>query len=359
MAAGVLLTAPLWSHKPVNTRYTFYQHILPVFEKHCAGCHRRGGPAPMPLGTFEEARPWLEAIKEEVLLERMPPWPVEESVFEIEGARGLSAREIDRLLDWGAGGAPRGSAAQPGTAPDSRPAAGARAPPSRASLELALEHTLDAQRKEELVVRRLKLDLPEDRWLAEARFLPGSAAAVHDAVIYLLPPESGDASKAELLLAWSPGGAGVRYPDGTGRKVPKGSALEARLRYRRPWSLQAAEVKDRSAIELLFREGAPGRAVTVMELRPEHAAHLQDGSRVLSLTPLAPPAGGQAELWAESRGEMRLLLRTRRLDPAWPMTFRLAEPWAMPEGTTLAIKTSPAGGPAALWIEALGPGPRN
>ncbi len=358
-AAGFLLTAPLRAHHPVTTRYTFYQDILPVLEKHCTGCHRQGGPAPMALRTFEEARPWLEAIKEEVLFERMPPWPVEESPLELEGVRGLSAREIDRLLDWAVGGAPSGSLASRGTAPDFRQAAEAPAPPARAGLELEVQHTLAAGQKEEVVIRELKLELPEDRWLEEARFLPGSAAVVHDAVIFLLPPEGKARVMPELLLAWSPGGARARYPAGAGRKLLKGSALQARLRYRRPWSLQAAEVKDRSAIELIFCERAPRRSAAVFELQPEQAAPLKDGLRILSLTPLAPPAGGQVELWAESGGAKRLLLRTRRLDPAWPMTFRLAEPLAMPEGTTLAVKTGPAGSPAQVWIEALDPGAGN
>ena len=43
--------------------------------KRCATCHREGGISRrFSLMTYEEARPWAKAIKEEVLERRMPPW---------------------------------------------------------------------------------------------------------------------------------------------------------------------------------------------------------------------------------------------------------------------------------------------
>jgi len=68
--AGGLCSA----HEPITTKLTWTREISRIFYKRCVTCHRAGGKAPMPLVTYEEARPWAKAIKEEVLERRMPPW---------------------------------------------------------------------------------------------------------------------------------------------------------------------------------------------------------------------------------------------------------------------------------------------
>jgi mono/diheme cytochrome c family protein len=61
------------SHDPVTTKLTWSQEISRIIYKRCAGCHGEGG-RPMSLVTYEEARPWAKAIRDEVLNRRMPPW---------------------------------------------------------------------------------------------------------------------------------------------------------------------------------------------------------------------------------------------------------------------------------------------
>jgi len=53
---------------------TFSKDVLPVLQKSCQGCHRPGEAAPFSLLTYEESRPWAKAMKEAVLLRKMPPW---------------------------------------------------------------------------------------------------------------------------------------------------------------------------------------------------------------------------------------------------------------------------------------------
>lgn len=62
----------------------------------------------MSLLTYEEARPWAVAIKEEVTERRMPPWGVVKGFGEFKDEQGLSQEEISRLVDWVEGGAPAG-----------------------------------------------------------------------------------------------------------------------------------------------------------------------------------------------------------------------------------------------------------
>jgi hypothetical protein len=53
---------------------TFTKDVAPVLQKNCQGCHRPGEAAPFSLLTYEQARPWAKAMKEAVLLKKMPPW---------------------------------------------------------------------------------------------------------------------------------------------------------------------------------------------------------------------------------------------------------------------------------------------
>ena len=61
--------------------------------------------------TYEEARPWAKAIKEEVLARRMPPWNAVKGFGDFKNDRGLTQEQIEMLADWVEGGAPEGDPA--------------------------------------------------------------------------------------------------------------------------------------------------------------------------------------------------------------------------------------------------------
>lgn len=104
-----LLAAPaLQAHEYITTKITFAQEISRLFNKKCVSCHREGGVAPFALTTWEEARPWAKAIKEEVLERRMPPWSAVKGFGEFKGDIGLTMEEVKLIADWVEGGAPAG-----------------------------------------------------------------------------------------------------------------------------------------------------------------------------------------------------------------------------------------------------------
>ena len=92
----------------ISTKITFAQEVSRIFNKRCGSCPRQGGKAPMSLGTYEEARPWAKAIKEEVLERRMPPWGAVKGFGSFRNEQALSQEEISTLSDWVEGGAPEG-----------------------------------------------------------------------------------------------------------------------------------------------------------------------------------------------------------------------------------------------------------
>ena len=63
----------------------------------------------MSLLTYEEARPWAKAIRDEVLNRRMPPWDAVKGVGQFRDDPSLSQPEMDLLVSWVEGGAPEGN----------------------------------------------------------------------------------------------------------------------------------------------------------------------------------------------------------------------------------------------------------
>ena len=93
---------------PAAREITFHKDVEPVLQARCQGCHRPGEAAPMSLLTYAETRTWAKAIKEAVLIKKMPPWFADPAHGQFENDRRLSKPEIDTLVGWVDGGAKEG-----------------------------------------------------------------------------------------------------------------------------------------------------------------------------------------------------------------------------------------------------------
>jgi hypothetical protein len=105
--AALVMAPAAFAHDTITTKLLWTQEISRIVNKHCANCHREGGVA-MPLETYDDARPWAKAIRDEVLARRMPPWGAVKGVGEFRGDPSLSQIEIDMIVNWVEGGAPKG-----------------------------------------------------------------------------------------------------------------------------------------------------------------------------------------------------------------------------------------------------------
>ena len=106
VGAGILLSA----HDVFSTKITWSREISRLVDKRCISCHREGGSS-FALTTFEEARPWAKAIKEEVLERRMPPFAAVKGFGDIRDDQALTQDEIHLISDWVEGGSPEGDPA--------------------------------------------------------------------------------------------------------------------------------------------------------------------------------------------------------------------------------------------------------
>ena len=124
MCAPLLLAVagftPAFAHDVITTKLTWNREISRVVFKRCASCHRDGGVA-MSLLTYEDARPWAKAIRDQAVARTMPPWGAAKGVGSFQNDPSLTEVEIQMFVAWVEGGAPKGDddsiAPKPPTAP--------------------------------------------------------------------------------------------------------------------------------------------------------------------------------------------------------------------------------------------------
>ena len=113
-AAAALLSVPaVLAHDPISTKVTWEGEIKRLIDARCVSCHSPGGRAPMSLTTYEEARPWARAIREEVLTRRMPKWHVVRGYGDFVNDPSLSSFEVALFAAWADGGAPKAPPPRP------------------------------------------------------------------------------------------------------------------------------------------------------------------------------------------------------------------------------------------------------
>ncbi|MEP7272625.1 MAG: hypothetical protein ABI882_14065 [Acidobacteriota bacterium] len=356
----VLFLLPLTgsTHEPITTNVRFNKEIIRILEKNCLACHSPGKMrGDISLTTYEEARPWAKAIKEEVLEKRMPPYQAVRGFGSFVRNYGLSQREIDLLVSWVEGGAPKGDAK------DLPPAQTNQGDWVLGQPDLILrpskETRLAANQDSMTTCFLLNTNLKEDRWISGLEFKAGNESVVHSATISLAdagsvrnsrkaarscPPVS---SKEEILGSWVPGQNVARLPAGVGRLIPRGSNIVVRIRYH----ANAEPAVDLSSIGLFFSLEPPDRQVTsILMTAPTNLAPATQPLRVTSsqilgvpseaigLRPIPFPFAKSIEVTAyrpDGTREVLIWVRDRRYD--WSPSYSFKKPVTLPEGTRIEV----------------------
>ncbi len=170
---------------------TFTKDVAPILFDSCVICHRPGEVAPMSLLSFKDARPWSRSIKEKVISREMPPWYADRRFGKFRNERGLTQAEIDMIVAWVDGGAPRGDVADLPAEPQF--AAGWHHPSGRppdAIIEMPIEFEIPAEGELPNFNIFTYVPFEEDKFLEAIEMMPGNSAVVHHAGVYVrdLPP---------------------------------------------------------------------------------------------------------------------------------------------------------------------------
>ncbi len=109
LALVLIIAAHAAAHDIITTNLTFTRDISRIFDRRCTTCH--GPSSQIPLNTYEQARPWAVAIKEQVLSRSMPPWGAVKGFGNLRPDHALTQEEIMIIAAWVIGGAPQGDPA--------------------------------------------------------------------------------------------------------------------------------------------------------------------------------------------------------------------------------------------------------
>ena len=166
---------------------TFSKDVAPILYKNCTSCHRAGEIGPMPLVTYEDARPWAKAIRDEVSDGHMPPWHADPKHGKFVNDRSLSEGDRTTLVKWANGGAPKGDLKDMPALPAFTDGWSIGTPDFVASMPQAYKVPADGFVEYEYI--EIPLDLKEDKWIQALEIRPGNRAVVHHVIVYARPPQ--------------------------------------------------------------------------------------------------------------------------------------------------------------------------
>jgi tetratricopeptide (TPR) repeat protein len=345
--------------RPANASPTFVEDVEPILRVKCQTCHREGGDAPVPFESFEQVRRRATLIAQVTASGYMPPWKPAHDSPPLIGDRRLSDREKQIFRQWVDAGTPEGRSRLSMATPR-----GDGWTWGRPDLVVELpEYVLPAGSTD--VFRNFVVRVPfaGTRHVRGLQFRPRSRA-VHHANIRIDPtPASGDLDRADP----APGYEGVilhsaQFPDGhflgwtPGQSPPPDDALAWPLAGPSDFVVQLhlrstgqADVV-RPQIGLYFSPAPAARRPTMIRLgrqdlriRAGEAGFTSSDSlttpvpiTVVAIQPHSHYRARDVRLDAElPDGAHRTLLHIDDWDFYWQDQYRLAQPMALPAGTTL------------------------
>ena len=334
VASTIVYTAPAPAAVP-----TFAKDVAPIVFEKCVTCHRPGEVAPMTLLSYEDVRPWAKVIKTKVMGREMPPWGADpEHSLKMRNDRSLSKQQIDTIVAWVDGGAPKGSDADMPPAPTFAEGWTAGREPD-VVLEMPVEYDIPAEGEVGVQMFYSKIPFTEDKFAEMLEIRPDNRAVLHHAGVFVVDiPEGGQIVNGRLvaadgkiaddrarsdfraeaamglpgsnkLLSWVPGRGLDRHRPDIGKRIPAGKYLNWQLHY----NPTGKPEKDRTKLgiwfnkvpvthELLIRQAGDPLATTKGGLslyraegkEIEYAAE-EGSTRRRSKTPNIPP---YAEDWS-------------------------------------------------------------
>ncbi len=362
---------------------SFYHDVLPILQKNCQSCHRTGEIGPMPLGSYEQVRPWAKAIRQAVLTKKMPPWFADPHFGKYANDRSLSQTDISTVVAWVDSGTKEGSPAE-GPKPLSF-TDGWRIGTPDVVFEMSKAFPVPATGTIPYEYLIVPTGFTEDKWIQAVEFRPGEPSVVHHSSIYSREPGSNYAAGHkpgeffELdeevpvsgrkrpepghlmfsppnfplhLQVFVPGGDPVVLPAGEARLVKAGSDIIFQVHY----TTNGKAAMDRSRIGLIFAKEPPTERVKTVRIQsaggikiPPGEPNYQLEARVVvqhdfKVVSLQPHMHFRGRFYEYSviypSGESEVLLRVPKYEFHWQQTYYLEQPKLLPKGTILIAKAS-------------------
>ncbi len=361
-AIGLFAAKPTDSQKP-----TFAKDVAPLLQKHCQACHRPGEAAPFSLLSYQQARPWAKAMKEAVLLHKMPPWYADPHFGKFSNDRSLSQEEVDTLVAWADAGAPQGDL---NDLPAQRHyVEGWSIPKPDVVFEFPQAFSIPPTGTIEYQKVIVPSGFTEDKWVQFAEARPDDRAHVHHMILFIREPgshwlrneppgvffvapkvtdDSTDTSAlpSDFLVGYAPGQPPEMLEPGKAKLIKAGSDLVMEIHY----TTNGKASTDRSKFGLVFAKEPPKTRVLTLSATngkfkippgdPNYRvdAEFETGATV-TLASLHPHMHGRGKdfeyrvVYPDGKGET--LLRVPRYDWHWQLWYNLAAPIVLPKGARI------------------------
>jgi hypothetical protein len=375
-----------------NKDVTFNKDVAPILFQHCVSCHRPGNIAPMSLLSYKEARPWATAMREAVVMRKMPPWHADPNYGHFANDARLSDHDIAIVDAWAKSGAREGNPADLPRTPDDPQ--GWHIHPD-VILPIPNPHVAKSADSDEYAYIYVATNFTEDKWVSVAEVMPGDRAVVHHATVSVVSEErqknvvpgqtrTGSSSKyrystgavlhirpevpieddgcaspgggalpgetpkpGNFLAIFLPGHVPEVRPDGYAIKVPAGGVLQFQIHYH---NRTGHDVADRTSIGLVFAKTPVQHRIQQYEIwnntfaiPPGDANHRVTSCYTLDRDVMALAYTGHMHYRGKSirteavfpDGSRDVLFSVPHYDFRWQETYMLQTPRLLPKGTRL------------------------
>jgi hypothetical protein len=347
MAAVSIASMRGEAHKPITSKFTYNEDVFPIFRDKCGRCHVEGGVAPMSLMNYQDAFPWAESIRAELIASHMPPWNADAGFGELKHATLLTAREVDVILTWAIGGNPPGD-------PSRTP------PPVTLKNEWAMgepnvklqlpEFTVVAEKMEETRELTVATGTTDPRWVRAVDLLPGNSSMVRSAEIYVKgATQSGSAPEPEHVLArWLPGQDPEPTQNGTAFRLPAGAELNVRIHYKKTWQFERNAMVDRSTVGVYFAPEQSAQELFTLPIASPATVEAKDRTltfsrtidedmQALALSPDGVPANITLQVQAILPDGSRAPMIRSKTRADWSRRYWFERPITLPRGSRIDV----------------------
>ena len=354
---------------------TFSKDVAPILNKNCVSCHREGDIAPMPLLTYEQARPWAKSIREKVSRGQMPPWHADAPRGVFSNDRRLTEAEKETLIAWVDAGAPAGNPKDLPPAP--KFTEGWEIGKPDVVLTMTKPYQVPANGTIAYQYVAIPTNFTEDKWVQAIEVRPGVRSVVHHILVFSKAPQnSPDAKPHEaflqtlprmpqikrpdgsveaspfaggpgtLIATTAPGTNAMVYSPGDAMKVPAGATLILQIHY----TANGKGESDQSSVGMIFAKEAPQREIHnsaimnpmmkvgagVADQAIDTAVDFTEDAHITALFPHTHLRGKSWEyrlIYPDGRSEV--VLSVPHYDFNWQTYYLFAKPLAVPKGSRL------------------------
>jgi hypothetical protein len=348
---------------------TFSKDVAPILNKNCAGCHRPGDIAPMPLLTYEQARPWAKSIREKVSLGQMPPWHATQARGTFSNDRRLTDADKDTLVRWAVAGAPQGDPKDLPPAPKFTEGWEIGTPDAVFSIPKAYD--VPASGTIAYQYFTVPTNFTEDKWVQAIEVRPGTRSVVHHVLVFsrepggqartpayvpVLPkpltlaqngnPPAQQQGPGILIATTAPGTNAMIFEPGSAMRVRAGATLVFQIHY----TANGKPTSDLSSVGMIYAKEAPKQEVrngafTNVFLKLPAGSNNQSVDSVIQfnenvhITALFPHTHVRGKSWeyrlVYPNGNSETVLSVPKYDFNWQTYYVFSKPLAVPKGALL------------------------